>query len=484
MAGRGGSDGSVCEALSMLGTTTNRGHDSFFRSLGAAARILLALALVAVSATASLAALPRRLTDHSGEACWVATPTVNGNASLVAFESTCDFTGENADGNREVFQVDRNGTISQLTTTVACTNANPSSNFSGNVVAFESNCDFGGNADGNVEIFTVASGLVTPIAPSANCDSLLPSINADGTVIYFDSNCDLTGANTDGSVEIFRTAGPGSVEQITDDASSSDCASINASSDARGGVVGFESDCDFGGDNAAQVNEIYESRPGVGLVRRTNSQGDSCVNMTPALSSDGRALAFASDCDLLGDNPDGSMEIYASADEDMMQMTTDGGTNGCESLSPSIGTREGSTRVVFAAYCDPTGNNPDGSFEIFSIVNGVTEQLTTGQSCWSVSPKMPASADAVVYISSCDLDGSGGTGAPELYIEGLCVCGGPVSASEPTATDALYALQAGIGTQNCPLCECDVNSDGRVAATDALRILSRATDQNVTLSCP
>jgi hypothetical protein len=208
------------------------------------------------------------------------------------------------------------------------------------------------------------------------------------------------------------------------------------------------------------------------------------VNATPALASDGGALAFASDCDLVGENPDGGTEIYVIADEEITQMTVDAGTDGCESLSPSVATRDGSKRVVFSGYCDPTGSNPDGSFEIFSTVDGVTEQLTSGQSCWSVSPKVPASADVVVYVSSCNLDGLGDTGAPELYIEGLCVCGAPVSAANPTATDALYALQAAIGTKDCRLCECDVNSDGRLAATDALRILSRATGQNVTLSCP
>jgi len=166
------------------------------------------------------------------------------------------------------------------------------------------------------------------------------------------------------------------------------------------------------------------------------------------------------------------------------QVTQDAGAKGCESLSPAIATREGSDRLVFAGYCDLTGKNADGSFEIFSVVDGVTEQLTDGESCWSVSPRMPASADVVVYVSSCDLDGSGEAGSAELYLEGVCVCGGPVSAAHPTATDALYALQTGVGAQNCALCECDVNDDGRVAATDALLILAKATGQNVSLTCP
>lgn len=463
---------------------THERHVSFFLSPGSVTPFLLAFAFVAAGVTGAAAALPRRLTDHAGEACSVAAPAVDDSASLIAFESTCDFEGANPDGNREIFQVDRSGAISQLTATSSCTNANPSSSASGTVVAFDSNCDLGANADGNVEVFAIATGVVTQITSSANCSNLLPSINSSGTLVSFDSDCDLKGDNTDGSVEIFRATVSGVVEQITDDRSSSGCASINASTDTSGEVIAFESDCDLTGDNDAQVNEIYESRPSVGIVRRTNSQGDSCVNATPVLTSDGDSLAFASDCDFLGDNPDGGTEIYALNGETTVQVTNDAGAKGCESLSPSIGTRAGADRVVFAGYCNPTGENADASFEIFSVVDGVTEQLTAGQSCWSVSPRMPASADVVVYVSSCNLDGLGAAGSPELYIEGLCVCGAPVSAAQPTATDALYTLQAGVGATECPLCECDVDGNGRVAATDALRILAKATGQNVTLSCP
>ena len=453
-------------------------------SWAAVTTALVGLALVAAGASPAAAALPRRLTDHAGQACSVAAPAVNGSASLIAFESTCDFVGTNSDGNREIFQVNRSGTVTQLTDTQDCTSANPSSSFSGNVVAFDSSCDFGSNADGNVEIFTVASAGVTQVTSSSNCYNLMPAVNSSGSLISFDSDCDLTGDNMDGSVEIFRATGTGVVEQLSDDRSASGCASINAAADASGEVVAFESDCDLDAGNSAQVNEIYESRPGAGIVRRTSSQGDACVNATPALTSDGDALAFASDCDPLGENPDGGTEIYTMLGDTTVQLTSDAGTKGCESVSPSIATYEGSDRVVFSGYCNPAGDNADGSFEIFAVVDGVTEQLTAGQACWSVTPRMPASGDVVVYVSSCNLDGSGEAGFAELYVEGVCLCGAPVSAAQPTATDALYALQTGVGAQECPLCECDVNDDGRVAATDALRILSKATGQNVTLTCP
>jgi hypothetical protein len=43
-----------------------------------------------------------------------------------------------------------------------------------------------------------------------------------------------------------------------------------------------------------------------------------------------------------------------------------------------------------------------------------------------------------------------------------------------TASDALGALAAALGTQQCLLCVCDVNGDGSISATDALIILNMA----------
>jgi cysteine-rich repeat protein len=60
--------------------------------------------------------------------------------------------------------------------------------------------------------------------------------------------------------------------------------------------------------------------------------------------------------------------------------------------------------------------------------------------------------------------------------DGEClVCGQPVSAGDgPTATDALYALQASVGLSECLPCICDVTFDGNVTSADALRLLNQA----------
>ena len=439
------------------------------------------LALLVLVATGASAA-PVRLTDHAGIACSIAAPSPSRNGAFIAFESTCDLTGGNADGNREVFQVDRDGLVAQLSDTIGCTNANPSSNLNGAIVAFDSDCDGETNSDRNVEIFVASPVATMQVTDTTFCTSLAPSINSSGGLVSFDSDCDPTGANLDHSVEIFRAVVGGAAEQLTDDRTATGCASINASSDALGSAVIFESDCDLVGSNADQVNEIFRFRSGNVIDQLTSSPGEPCANVTPVVAIDGKSVLFSSDCDLTGENVDLSSEIYSvSAAAGLVQVTDDPGTSGCESIAPSATSAD---RVVYLGYCNPIGDNDDGNLEVFSRVGGETTQLTESVSCWSSSPKMSGDGTTVVYLSSCNLTGTDADGEPDVYVDSLCACGAPVNHNGPTATEALYALNAAVGTVTCALCECDVNDDAHVSAVDALLILNKAIGQPIDLTCP
>ncbi len=63
-------------------------------------------------------------------------------------------------------------------------------------------------------------------------------------------------------------------------------------------------------------------------------------------------------------------------------------------------------------------------------------------------------------------------------------CGDPSGDGQVTATDALRALQAAVGSSFCDLFFCDVNRDGKITATDAARILSNAVGTATLLACP
>ena len=448
--------------------------------------LLRALSFVFVATPLVAHAAPLRLTNHTGIGCTVASPSPNVTATLVAFVSDCDFTAENPDGNREIFQVDRAGTIVQLTTTSDCANANPSSNSSGGVVAFDSDCDTGDNADRNVEIMVANSGVVVQVTDTSFCSNLAPALTSNGALVAFDSDCDLTAANIDRSVEIFRASIAGGLpEQLTDDRSVTGCASINASTSNSGGAIAFESDCDLTGANGDQVNEIFESRTGIGVRQVTTSPGEPCANVTPSMSPDGSRVAFASDCDLVAENVDLSSEIYTIVPGGApAQVTVDDTSNGCESFSPTVATKSGVERTVFVGYCDPTGENTDGNLEIFREMGGLTMQLTKSQSCWNSSPQFSRQDDAVVFVSTCNLDGADPDGEPDIYLEQACACGAPNNRDGPTATEALYTLNAAVGALTCGLCDCDVNDDGQISAFDALLILNKAIGQAIELDCP
>jgi Tol biopolymer transport system component len=83
-------------------------------------------------------------------------PTLTADGQRIAFSFTGDLTGENADGNPEIFVINRDGSgARQLTHTgPGIMNRFAFIDPTGRFVTFESNGDLvGRNPDGNVEIF-------------------------------------------------------------------------------------------------------------------------------------------------------------------------------------------------------------------------------------------------------------------------------------------------------------------------------------------
>jgi hypothetical protein len=78
-------------------------------------------------------------------------------------------------------------------------------------------------------------------------------------------------------------------------------------------------------------------------------------------------------------------------------------------------------------------------------------------------------------------------GVPGTVLANHDGCGQPIStgAPPPGANDCLFMLRAAVGLADCLPCLCDVDSNGRVAASDALRCLRAAVGQSgVELVCP
>jgi cysteine-rich repeat protein len=66
----------------------------------------------------------------------------------------------------------------------------------------------------------------------------------------------------------------------------------------------------------------------------------------------------------------------------------------------------------------------------------------------------------------------------------LVLCGDPGADGTSTASDALFALGAAVGTNFCDLCVCDVDASGSVTASDASKLLSYSVGiPGVSLQC-
>lgn len=447
----------------------------------------LTLPLLGLAVCPANADAQTQLTSNVESGCILAAPSSNFTGQVIAFESNCDLTGLNADGNREIFVYDEGaGTVTQITMTASCANTSPSIDDNDTGVAFDSDCIIdGANPDQNVEIFHWDGANSSPVTNSALCTNARPHLGKRGDLIAFDSNCDHVGLNSDFSNEIFQGTITGIVQQITNDASLSGCGSFNPSSTFAGGVLAFESDCDLAGSNGDGIGEIFSVVTGDGTVTQlTADPNDSgCSSRNPSIARDGGFVAFESDCDLTGGNGDEFTEIFrAEIGGSVFQLTDDDGTTGCESTGPEASVDGNS--VLYESSCDPFGNNADGNLEIFEATQNGGVQHTDSTTCDSVDP-VPSSDELLgAFVSDCDYAGANTVGADQLYSFSLCACGAPSTraAGSPVATDALFALQAAVALADCKLCDCDVDNSGGNTATDALAILNAAVGNPVDLT--
>jgi Tol biopolymer transport system component len=119
----------------------------------------------------------------------------------VHFDSNGDLTGGNADGNREVFYAELRGqtwVTTQLTTSgPGIDNRAGQLAKRGRIFTFSSNANYLGlNADGNSEIFVIDRGVLSQITQSAAGENVHPHMNPRGRFVTFESTSNLeSGAN-------------------------------------------------------------------------------------------------------------------------------------------------------------------------------------------------------------------------------------------------------------------------------------------------
>lgn len=168
-------------------------------------------------------------------------------------------------------------------TTYEGININPSISGDGKVLAFESTEDIAG-AGGNDHFRAIRANVATDPATFVQIGgtrAVAPAISQDGSRIAFASKDDPVGKNLDGNSEIFLFDG-------------------------------------------AELTQVTHTSPGDLANRVSNG------NFLPSISDDGRFIAFSSNRDLSGQNPDGNLEIfiYDALAESFAQLTNTSGIVG------------------------------------------------------------------------------------------------------------------------------------------------------------
>lgn len=362
-------------------------------------------------------------------------PSVSRLVKRVVFSSDYDYTGENSDGNREIFYFDRKKLakeikkkmkrdgvdlgqakdellstragdfFDQLTyTQPPVINELPSINGSGRVVAFVSTGDLKpggpGNADGNPEIFRLdvkrarkgdATALVQVTSSPSGVTNRNPNLRAfKGNLLAFDSNGDLAAG---------RCVGGGDDLDIC--VSNEDCA---------GGTCGNPE-----GNREVflyvRVSDLLGGNP----VRQLTDAafGESSVGQSANYNT--RATAFTSTANLLGSNPEGNAEIFRVANLASTVTPVTASALG-EHGEPAQAVRK---RVAFTSNGNITGDNPDGNREVFFWTEGVPptySQVGVSMGCQNAAPSIDSRARYAAFHSTCDRIPSLGNPDQSIYV--------------------------------------------------------------------
>ena len=248
----------------------------------------------------------------------------------LAFTSSADLVGQNADGSLEVFTADLSTTpptTRQLTSASGVTKASafPVLSNDGTTIAFTSDADLlnnGTNSDSNMEIFVAnfdgsnlrqltntPAGTNGPFLSSTGelLNLLGLAINGNGSVVAFTSSAPL-GGRSSASQEVFLLgADGGELRQLTTGTvgnSANPNSAINGVSITEDGSrIVFSSTGDYVKDNGFQIPQIFTiASDGSGLRQLTTfspgsckeSGGTLCVGtfVTPTFSDDGSRIGF------------------------------------------------------------------------------------------------------------------------------------------------------------------------------------------------
>jgi len=345
--------------------------------------------------TASTQSPLRRITN-TPEAAINLNPSISGDGRIVAFESTEDMTGAGGPDNFRAIRANVNVSPTELVQLAAGRAPAPAVSQDGSRIAFASSANpLGTNADGNSEIF-LYDGTLRQITNTTPADissrsvhgNFLPSISDDGGFIAFSSNRNLASQNSDGNLEIFVFDNSTSTfTQLT--SSTGTVGFIDAKISGNGGNVAYIRDTGL----TASTNRdlVLQNRVGPPTVRVLATNAPSLqLTYGRAISDDGSRVVWSAETTTNSTQ----VFLFDGRNSQTRQITTLGSRAADIPLHPTI-SGDGS-RIAFATRRTFLGNS-DGSVDLYSfdIPSSTFGRITSG----------PSNATAEV-LSSMNDDGS------------------------------------------------------------------------------
>jgi uncharacterized repeat protein (TIGR01451 family) len=322
--------------------------------------------------------------------CTNSAPSVTDDGKRVAFASDCNTGGGNGDGNRELFMWTQGSSLVQLTSTSGCNVARPDLDRDGSHVAFDSTCNItGDNPDASREVFLwTASGHVQVTSALGACASTEPSVNGDGSRIMYSSDCNPTGGNADSNREVFLWQQGLGLTQVS---TSAVCINSQPDLDEAGSRAVLRTDCNLTGANADGSEEVVAWLQGSGFTGVTNGVG--CSSSSPRVSREGRRAALQSDCDLVGGNVDANHEAFYWRQGTPLRQVTN--STACSVAVTALS--DNGLHAGLSSNCDLSGQNFDANPEVF-VASAPSPSLSAIKSVRDVEGSPTAPGDVMEYV--------------------------------------------------------------------------------------
>jgi len=289
-------------------------------------------------------------------------------------------------------------------------NADPAVSVSGRAFAFDSGSDPLQTGLPGQQVIGALKTQLREVSNDPTGTSVNPTIDATGMVVAFESTGDLAGTGNPGARQIFLSGRGGTVTQVSQGLGTS----RNPVLSARNGLIAFESSSDpkTGADTGiAQiwVGSTFRGAP----VPITKGFGPST---NPALSNDGRIVAFTSTADLahtLADTGVSQIYAYDTKTQTFARITTDTSDPlGC--TLPSTFKCQQDWRVAFVCSGVPYYYMLRGDQRF--RVPGNTDTIQPGTTQRVVTE---LGIHFLVMSTTADLLGTGSTAGNQVYLVNL-----------------------------------------------------------------